>query len=97
MRPWVGDAGRYALLYAGGAVVGAVLLGLLPGVPLYAPTFVVSMAGAVLAFLSMWGDNAPTFESLPSGRTEALPVPWRMFLLGAGLFSLAWVAMLLGP
>lgn len=93
MRQWHTDAGRWALLYAGGVAVGALLVGLIPGVPDRAPLFITSLSGAFLAFISMWGDNAPTLSSLPSGKHEALPIPWRLFLLGVGLFALSWIVM----
>jgi hypothetical protein len=93
MRPWLSSALTYGLLAPLAVAILALLLGLLPGVPTRAPLFVVSIVGAVLAFLSMWGDNAPTLASLPSGRMESLPVPWRMFLLGIGLFVISWLGM----
>lgn len=95
MRPWLPDAATYGLLYAGIVALAAFVAGFVPGIPTRAPLFAVSMVGAVLAFLSMWGGDAPTLSSLPSGRTEVLPVPWRMFLLGVGLFVLSWLVMAL--
>lgn len=95
MRQWHVDAGRWTILYGGGPALVALLLGYIPGIPIRAPLFVTSLVGAFLAFFSMWGDNAPTLSSLPSGRQEMLPVPWRMFLLGLGLFVLSWIGMAL--
>lgn len=93
MRPWLPEAARYGLLYTGIVALLALVLGFIPGVPTQAPLFTVSILGAIIAFLSMWGDEGPTVSSLPSGRAERLPVPWRMFLLGVGLFVFSWVGM----
>lgn len=93
MQPWVPEAARYGLLYTGVVALFAFVLGFIPGVPSQAPLFTVSIVGAIIAFLSMWGGEGPTVSSLPSGRAERLPVPWRMFLLGVGLFVFSWVGM----
>ncbi|MFB6111701.1 MAG: hypothetical protein ABEJ35_04100 [Halobacteriaceae archaeon] len=95
MRAWLPKAATYAVGYAGGIAVLAFLVGLVPGVPAQGPLFGVSIIGAFLAFLSMWGDQVPTLATLPRTRGEALPVPWRMFLLGIGLFAFTWLVMLL--
>lgn len=95
MRPWLPQATRYGLLYPASVALIALLLGLLPAVPERGPLFFVSMVGAFVAFLSMWGDQAPTAGALPDDPAERLPVAWRMFLVGMGLLVFAWIGMLL--
>lgn len=95
MRPWVRQATRYAGLYAGGLVAAAVLLGFVPGIPFRGPVFVLSIFGAVIAFLAMWGAEEPSVKDLPTDHTESLPVPWRMLLFGGGILVMTWTIMLL--
>lgn len=95
MRPWLPQVARYGLLYPLAIALLALVLGLLPMIPERAPLFFVSMVGAFVAFLSMWGDEAPTADALPDEPSERLSVPWRMFLIGIGLLVFAWIGMLL--
>lgn len=94
MRPWLRQAGTYAVLYAGALVAGAVAVGLIPGIPVRGPVFAISIFGAIVAFLALWGEE-PAVEDLPSTPEEVLPVPWRMLLFGGGTLVLSWAVMLL--
>lgn len=95
MQPWVRQASTYGGVYAGGLVAGALLLGLVPGIPPRGPVFVVSILGAIVAFLAMWGADEPTMDDLPNNHDEMLPVPWRMLLFGGGTMVLSWAVMLI--
>jgi hypothetical protein len=95
MRPWLPQAARYGLLYPAAIALIALFLGFLPAIPERAPLFFVSMVGAFVAFLSMWGEEAPTVAALPQDPMEPLTTPWKMFLGGLGLLMFAWIGMLL--
>ncbi|MFB6103680.1 MAG: hypothetical protein ABEJ57_01155 [Halobacteriaceae archaeon] len=94
MRPWVRQAGTYAIGYAGVLVLAALAVGVIPGIPLRGPVFAVSILGAIVAFLAIWGAEEPTVEDLPETQEEGLPVPWRMLLFGGGVMVLSWTVML---
>lgn len=95
MEPWIRQAGTYAVVYAGALVAGAILVGLVPGIPTRGPVFAVSIFGAIVAFLAIWGSEEPTLDDLPRASDEVLPVPWRMLLFGGGTMVLSWAVMLL--
>lgn len=93
MRPWLREALRYAGLYAGTLVAAAVLLGLVPGIPFRGPAFALSIFGALVALLAMWGADEPTVDDLPTRPDESLPVPWRMLLFGGGILLMTWTIL----
>lgn len=80
--------------YAGGLVLAALAVGVIPGVPPRGPVFAVSILGAGVAFLAIWGAEEPTVDDLPETHEDALPVPWRMLLFGGGVMLLSWAVMI---